>query len=277
VTHFFLPKLQKTIKMADSENKVNLVLDPVTNEMVSKSELKRRLKKREKESATPAPANQSAVKDAEQEKDPRMYFENRSKEILALKKTGKAYPNKFHVSISISHFIDKCKDLEMGQILQENVQVAGRIHNIRKQSKNLVFYDLHGEGLKIQVMASSSDAVDFTQHDNIQRGDIVGVIGKPGKAKRGEITLFCAELQLLTPCLRTLPKSNYGFKDTEMRYRMRYLDLIMNNSVRDKFIVRAKIINYLRKFLDNQGFLEVETPMMNMIAGCYCLCRWCYC
>ncbi|KAJ1559271.1 lysyl-tRNA synthetase, partial [Cladochytrium tenue] len=74
-------------------------------------------------------------------------------------------------------------------------------------------------------------------------------------------------ITLLTPCLRMLPKSNYGFKDMESRYRMRYVDLIMNNHVRDKFVTRSKIINYLRRFLDNLGFLEVETPMMNQIAG----------
>ncbi len=164
------------------------------------------------------------------------------------------------------------------------VTVAGRLHNIRSQSKGLIFYDLHGEGRsslslsfllliflgqKIQIMASSQDSERDFQivHGILQRGDIVGVKGKPGKSKRGELSIFPSDITLLTPCLRTLPKANYGFKDQEARYRMRYLDLIMNNNVRDKFIVRAKVINYLRRFLDNLGFLEVETPMMNMIAG----------
>lgn len=138
---------------------------------------------------------------------------------------------------------------------------------MRVQSKGLVFYDLHAEGTKIQIMASSQDAEgDFSkQHDCLQRGDIVGVTGSPGKSKRGELSIFPKSVKLLTPCLRMLPKANYGFKDQEMRYRMRYLDLIMNNNVREKFITRAKIINYLRKFLDNMGFIEVETPMMNMV------------
>ena len=248
---------------------VNLVLDPETNEKVSKSELKRRIKQREKDaSATNLSEQQQEPKVALTELDPRLYFENRSKQVIELKeKTGKMYPNKFNVSISISEFIKKYSNCDDGQVTDDVVSVAGRIHNIRKQSKNLVFYDLHGEGVKIQVMANAQDASDFTQHDIIQRGDIVGIQGKAGKAKRGEITIFCKDLTLLTPCLRTLPKANYGFKDTEMRYRMRYLDLIMNNNVREKFITRAKIINLLRKFLDDQGFLEVETPMMNMIAG----------
>lgn len=131
----------------------------------------------------------------------------------------------------------------------------------------MVFYDIHGEGTKIQIMASSQDTEgDFAaQHDILQRGDIVGVTGVPGKSKRGELSIFPKKVTLLTPCLRMLPKANYGFKDQEMRYRMRYLDLIMNNNVRDKFITRSKIINYLRKFLDGMGFIEVETPMMNMV------------
>jgi lysyl-tRNA synthetase class 2 len=74
-------------------------------------------------------------------------------------------------------------------------------------------------------------------------------------------------MTLLSPCLHTLPTGHFGLKDQESRYRNRYLDLIMNPSVRNRFVTRTRIINYLRRFLDNLGFLEVETPMMNMIAG----------
>ncbi len=104
-------------------------------------------------------------------------------------------------------------------------------------------------------------------HAHLRRGDIIGVVGYPGKTKKGELSVFAEDVTLLSPCLHMLPKAHYGFKDQETRYRQRYLDLIMNNNVRDKFITRARIINYLRRFLDNLGFLEVETPMMNMIAG----------
>jgi lysyl-tRNA synthetase class 2 len=104
-------------------------------------------------------------------------------------------------------------------------------------------------------------------HDVLRRGDIVGVVGFPGKTKKGELSVFAKNMILLSPCLHMLPKAHYGFKDQESRYRQRYLDLIMNGNVRDKFIVRSNLIKYLRKFLDDRGFLEVETPMMNMIAG----------
>ncbi|RKP14744.1 lysyl-tRNA synthetase [Piptocephalis cylindrospora] len=146
----------------------------------------------------------------------------------------------------------------------------GRIHNKRTSGAKLRFYDLHGDSVKVQIMASAQDSQEddfLATHNLLRRGDIVGVTGYPGKSKRGELSIFPQKVTLLSPCLRMLPKANYGFKDQEERYRKRFVDLIMNNSVRDKFVVRAKIINYMRRFLDQQGFLEVETPMMNMIAG----------
>jgi len=138
----------------------------------------------------------------------------------------------------------------------------------RSQGK-LIFYDIHAEGVHIQVMCDAKlSEQDFDNiHSVIRRGDIVGLRGYPGKSKRGELSVFPKYIELLAPCLHMLPKSHYGFKDKETRFRQRYLDLIVNNSVREKFIVRAKIISYLRRFLDTLGFLEVETPMMNMIAG----------
>lgn len=149
------------------------------------------------------------------------------------------------------------------------VHIAGRIHNKRASGSKLRFYDLHGEGVKLQVLASAADSErDFAAvHDLLRRGDIVGIRGCPSRSKRGELSILPKDVILLSPCLRMLPKANYGFKDQELRYRQRYLDLIMNNYVRDKFIMRSKIISYLRSFLDKRGFLEVETPMMNQIAG----------
>ena len=146
---------------------------------------------------------------------------------------------------------------------------TGRIHNKRSSGAKLRFYDLHAEDKKIQVLAQAQDAEkDFSeQHDVLRRGDIVGIRGYPGKSKRGELSVFPHEIILLTPCLRMLPKSNFGFTDQESRYRQRYLDFIMNPMNREKFFVRAKIIQYIRQFFDSRGFLEVETPMMNMIAG----------
>lgn len=104
-------------------------------------------------------------------------------------------------------------------------------------------------------------------HEIIHRGDIVGFIGKPGKTKRGELSIIPSKSILLSPCLHMLPNRHFGFKDKESRYRQRYLDMIMNAAVRRRFTTRANIIRHVRNYLDTQGFLEVETPMMSMIAG----------
>ena len=112
-------------------------------------------------------------------------------------------------------------------------------------------------------------------HKHIGRGDIVGIRGFPGRTKpksregtgEGELSIFAEEIVLLSPCLHTIPNSFYGLRDKEARFRQRYLDLIINPSTRHKFIMRSRIVSYLRKFMDERGFIEVETPMMNMIAG----------
>ena len=135
-----------------------------------------------------------------------------------------------------------------------------------------MFYDIHGEGLKIQIMSDMSHYDGGEEafreiHYLIKRGDIVGVTGFPGKSKKGELSIFPNKLTLLSPCLHMLPTGYSGLKNQEVRYRQRYLDLILNNETRRVFEIRAKIINYIRTFLDTRGFLEVETPMMNLIPG----------
>eukprot|EP00745_Piridium_sociabile_P014051 TRINITY_DN206_c0_g1_i2.p1 TRINITY_DN206_c0_g1~~TRINITY_DN206_c0_g1_i2.p1 ORF type:complete len:445 (-),score=119.93 TRINITY_DN206_c0_g1_i2:1296-2630(-) len=103
--------------------------------------------------------------------------------------------------------------------------------------------------------------------ERLRRGDMVGVRGKPGKTKTGELSIVPTEITVLSPCLHQLPHMYYGLKDKETRFRQRYLDLIINENKRQIFITRAKIINHLRRYFNDLGFLEVETPMMNMIPG----------
>jgi len=246
---------------------------------LSKNELKRRQKadqkakeKAEKDAANalkePAPGAKAVKK--EEPLDPGMYHQHRCETVLGYKEAGETpYPHKFNVSISLAEFISKYESLADGTNSEDVVSVAGRIHSIRVSSAKLRFYDLRGEGVKIQVMANASfSEQEFEEiHGRVHRGDIVGFVGFPGKTKKGELSIIPKTVEILTPCLHMLPTLHYGFKDKETRYRQRYLDLIMNEEVRQKFIVRAKIINFARKFLDNTGFLEVETPMMNMIAG----------
>jgi len=96
---------------------------------------------------------------------------------------------------------------------------------------------------------------------------LVGFVGMPGRSKNGELSVFLTCVKLLAPCLRMMPTVRFGLKDQEVRYRQRYLDLILNKRTREVFQTRARLVSFIRRFLDSRGFLEVETPMMSMIAG----------
>lgn len=266
----------------------------MAEEKLSKNELKRRMKaeKKAQEKAEKAAAkaetettsnkkesSPSGASDGlnEAEISPNEYFKIRSKIVEGLKVDSGSphpYPHKFHVGISLADFIEKYSGLEDGNTLKDvEVRIAGRIHAIRESGLKLIFYDLRGEGgLKVQIMASKAlygdpEAFNKDTTEKLRRGDIVGVIGHPGKTKKGELSVMPLKLELLSPCLHMLPHLHYGIKDKETRFRQRYLDLIINSEVRQKFHVRARIISYVRRFLDSLGFLEIETPMMNMIPG----------
>lgn len=267
-------------------------LDDVTGEQVSKTELKKRQKQRANEAKKAAKAAnaQAAAPKVAKKKDqladlnPNQYFEIRSRQINELREENakdpssfNPYPHKFQVSINLPGFAEKYKDLKRGETLPDvEVRVSGRIMGKRESGSKLKFYILKGDGVEVQIMAQAQDAPSVEEyekmHEYLRRGDIIGVVGYPGrtspaKGGEGEISVFARTVQLLTPCLHMLPTEHFGFKDQEARYRKRYLDLIMNESTRECFIVRSKIISYIRKFFDSRGFIEVETPMMNVIAG----------
>ena len=114
---------------------------------------------------------------------------------------------------------------------------------------------------------SKSPDTFAADQEHFRRGDIVGVVGTPSRTQKGELSISPSEMILLAPNLHQLPSGHFGLKDQETRYRKRYLDLIMSPDTRRIFITRSKIISYIRRFFDNLGFLEVETPMTSMIAG----------
>lgn len=276
VTPIFLPQT----KMSDIGDKLQKTyLDEATGEQVSKTELKKRQKQRQVEAkrAEKASAPKTSKKSDElADLNPNQYFEMRSRQIKELRGSEtNPYPHKFHVGMKLPEFREKYSGLAKGETLtNEVITVAGRIHGKRESGSKLKFYVLHGDGVSVQVMAQAQDCQgDYEKmHELLRRGDIVGVTGYPGrtdpkKGGEGEISVFATEVKLLTPCLHMLPTDHFGFKDQEARYRKRYLDLIMNDATRDKFKVRSQIISFIRKFLDSRDFTEVETPMMNVIAG----------
>jgi len=255
----------------------------VGGETLSKSELKRRMKaeQKAKEKAEKDAVRAAAEKDNpkkektnndEEEISPNEYLKLRISQVKQQQAEGKSvYPHKFHVSTSLGDFLKQYESLGPEGSSDNVVTVAGRIHAIRESGNKLRFYDLRGEGLKLQVMANmkfyESEEAFTLDCNKVRRGDIIGVKGNAIRTKAGELSIRPSKIEILTPCLHMLPHMHFGVTNQETRFRQRYLDLIINSDVRKKFIVRASIISYIRKFMDDLGFLEVETPMMNMIAG----------
>ncbi len=148
------------------------------------------------------------------------------------------------------------------------VALAGRLM-VRRQQGGLVFADLQDGHGRIQLMANRSILGDeeFARFADLDLGDIVGVGGPIFRTKRGEITLEVHSLRLLTKSLRPLPEKWHGLKDVEIRYRQRYVDLIANPQVRDVFRARTRIMTAIRGLLDERGFIDVETPVLQEVPG----------
>jgi lysyl-tRNA synthetase class 2 len=146
------------------------------------------------------------------------------------------------------------------------VQIAGRLMAIRRQGKS-VWADLHDQSGKIQLWARPDVLADFEQFGDLDLGDLIGLSGRAFRTRRGEPTVRVEGWTLLTKALRPLPDKWHGLQDVETRFRQRYLDLMVNEETREIFTKRSRAISALRQHLDSQGFLEVETPIMQPIYG----------
>jgi lysyl-tRNA synthetase class 2 len=151
----------------------------------------------------------------------------------------------------------EAEKIEPGEEAGEPRRVAGRVMARRDMGK-LVFLDLVDRSGKIQLLVS----VDRAGPVDLDLGDIVGATGIPSKTKRGEPSLAVTELELLAKIKRPLPDTFHGLTDTEARYRRRYLDLMMNEESRAEFELRTRMVTAIRRYLDEHGFLEVETPIL---------------
>jgi lysyl-tRNA synthetase class 2 len=150
----------------------------------------------------------------------------------------------------------------------KTVSCAGRIMSKRGQGK-VGFYDLQDSEGRIQVFAKK-DLLGEDEYNTLKThdiGDIIGVKGEIFKTKMGEVSIRATEVLLLSKSLQILPEKYHGLKDPDLRYRQRYVDLIVNPEVKDTFVKRSIIIKALREYLDSRGFLEVDTPTLNTIAG----------
>jgi lysyl-tRNA synthetase, class II len=154
------------------------------------------------------------------------------------------------------------------EMMGKEVAVAGRIMAIRGHG-GIQFFDLNDESGKIQVVFKSDKLKTNDQKliALLDIGDFIDVQGEVFKTQAGEISILASDFQLLTKSLRPLPSAWYGLKDAEEKYRKRYLDFIFNPEVKQKIKTRSKIVKYIRNFLDQKGFLEVETPVLETDAS----------
>ena len=172
-----------------------------------------------------------------------------------------AYGGRFDVTSSIKELTDNFTE-------GKSVILAGRLMACREHGK-AKFYDIKDSTGKIQlyVKADIVGEAGFELSNNMDIGDFVGVKGETFKTRTGEPSIKTTELTILSKSLRPLPEKWHGLKDVETRYRQRYVDLVMNDDVKKVFVARSKVVSGIRKFLDDKGFLEVETPMMQSIPG----------
>jgi lysyl-tRNA synthetase, class II len=166
-------------------------------------------------------------------------------------------PKRFPDRDSVADVRTATENLEAGGQLDETRRLAGRVMARREMGK-LVFLDLVDRSGRIQLMCDTSRVGDVDVH----LGDVMGVEGKPAKSRRGEPSLMVDELTLLASNRNPLPDTFHGLTDVETRYRKRYLDLLMNEESRELFLLRAKVVTAIRGYLDAEGFVEVETPVL---------------
>lgn len=194
-----------------------------------------------------------------------------------LRQTGRdPYPPRFEqrthsIAQVLENFDTFKKDEHADPPLEgQMVGVAGRIYN--KRDKKVIFADLVEDGIKIQIYLKDSHLAGGAEDlelfkDTIDLGDIVGVVGTPFVTRTGEKTIEVHEWKILTKTINVPPDKHEGLKDTEVRYRQRYADLLGNPEVRDVFKKRSAIIWAMRRFMDSKGYMEVETPTMQPLYG----------
>ena len=189
----------------------------------------------------------------------------RTEKLNELKNTNKNpfEITKFKIDTDIKNILESFENYE-----EKTVSIAGRLMSKRIMGK-ASFGDLKDSTGKLQLYVKRDEigVETYNEFKKFDIGDIVGVIGTVFRTHKGEISVRVKEIKLLAKSLRQLPEKFHGLADQEIRYRQRYLDLIMNDDVKQVFVTRSRIISLIRKFLDTKGFLEVQTPILQTIPG----------
>ncbi len=202
------------------------------------------------------------------------YIQQRIEKANKLREIGvNPYCNRSSRNTTIAKFLNVNSDVEEMENKRDEKRsyiVAGRIKFFRLMGK-ASFLKIEDESGVLQIYVARDNLAEGFYNDifkkNIEVGDIVEVSGYPFVTGQGELSLHADDLKILTKAISPLPEKYHGIQDKELRYRQRYLDLIMNSNVRKTFHIRSKVISLTRRFFENKGFLEVETPMMHPIAG----------
>jgi lysyl-tRNA synthetase class 2 len=166
-------------------------------------------------------------------------------------------PKRFPDRAEIAAVREECEPLEAGQAAETSRRIAGRAMARRDMGK-LVFLDVVDRTGRIQVICEAAKTGEI----DVLLGDVVGVTGHPGRARRGEPSLLADTVEVLSRNTQPLPDTFHGLTDVELRYRKRYLDLLVNEETRADFILRSRIVTAVRGYLDREGFVEVETPVL---------------
>jgi lysyl-tRNA synthetase class 2 len=188
----------------------------------------------------------------------------------ALREMGvNPYPYSFDKNITAKEIHEKYDYIKVGEKIEDKeYKIAGRIMLRRKMGK-AAFMDILDETGKIQIYIQKPELTEqeVAIFSNLDLGDIIGVTGYVFRTQMGELSLHCKKFDLLTKSVATLPEKFHGLADIELKYRQRFVDLIMDKNVRDTFKKRSIILREIRNFLDDRGFMEVETPILQPIYG----------
>lgn len=180
------------------------------------------------------------------------------------------FPNDFHKQDDIARLHSTYGEFDDDSLraIEDRFSCAGRVMSLRSFGK-VIFFHIMDESGRIQCYASKEHMApeDFLIVKKLEIGDIVGVRGSLFRTQTGELTLSCESLRLLSRSMRPLPEKYHGLKDLETRYRQRYVDLIVTPRSREIFLKRSKIVREFRRFMEDRGFIEVETPVLHPIPG----------
>jgi len=201
----------------------------------------------------------------------RNLFELRKSKLAEIEKLGQtAYPNQYPASHTVPQVRSTWGETVAEELEADHktVSIAGRIMAIRAQGKaGFATLQQGGERLQIYVRMDAVGEQGFALYKLLDLGDHIGVVGYLFRTRTGELTIHVERLTFLCKAMLALPEKFHGLADVELRYRQRYVDLFANLESREVFVKRAKVLKALRQFFDERGYLEVETPMMQQIAG----------